>query len=52
MCSYNKINGYWACMNNNTNNGDLKGLMGFEGYIMTDWWAVTETAAGLNSGCD
>jgi beta-glucosidase len=37
MCSYNKINGIWACENPDTLNVDLKGHLGFEGFVMSDW---------------
>jgi beta-glucosidase len=37
MCSYNKINGIWACENPETLNTDLKGTLGFKGFVMSDW---------------
>lgn len=51
MCSYNQINGVYGCENPilNTN---LKGLMGFAGYVVSDFGAVHSTAAALNSGLD
>jgi len=51
MCSYNKVNGDWACENEFLNK-DLKGKMGFKGWVMSDWWAVTSVVKGLNSGLD
>lgn len=38
MCSYNKINDIWACENPETLNVDLKGNMGFKGFVMSDWY--------------
>lgn len=37
MCSYNRINGSYACQNSKTQNGLLKDELGFQGYIMSDW---------------
>ena len=39
MCSYNLINGTYACDNNNTINGILKNELGFQGFVMSDWSA-------------
>lgn len=38
MCSYNKINDVWACENPETLNTDLKGHLGFNGFVMSDWY--------------
>ncbi|GMH69733.1 hypothetical protein TrST_g3798 [Triparma strigata] len=40
MCSYNKINHVYSCENPETLLTDLKGNMGFEGYVMSDWGAT------------
>eukprot|EP00429_Kryptoperidinium_foliaceum_P017675 CAMPEP_0176044960 /NCGR_PEP_ID=MMETSP0120_2-20121206/22316_1 /TAXON_ID=160619 /ORGANISM="Kryptoperidinium foliaceum, Strain CCMP 1326" /LENGTH=823 /DNA_ID=CAMNT_0017378365 /DNA_START=84 /DNA_END=2555 /DNA_ORIENTATION=- len=45
MCSYNKINGKHACGNSENLIKDLKGTMGFEGFVMSDWWALHSFAA-------
>lgn len=37
MCSYNKVNGTWACENDGIINKLLKDELGFRGYMMTDW---------------
>jgi beta-glucosidase len=37
MCSYNRINGTYACNNDKTQNGLLKGELGFKGFIVSDW---------------
>jgi len=52
MCSYNLINGTWACENNQTLNVDLKGRMGFQGFVMSDWGATHSTAQSANNGLD
>ena len=40
MCSYNVVNGTHACGNHVILNDHLKGTMGFDGFVMSDWWAV------------
>jgi len=37
MCSYNKINGTWACESDFVMNKLLKDELGFRGYVMSDW---------------
>jgi len=37
MCSYNRLNGSYACQNSKSQNGLLKEELGFQGYIMSDW---------------
>lgn len=51
MCSYNQINGVWAC-ENPIMHDDLKDRIGFNGYVMSDFGAVHSTAAALNAGLD
>ncbi|KAK2036218.1 glycosyl hydrolase family 3 N terminal domain-containing protein [Colletotrichum somersetense] len=52
MCSYNKVNGTWACENDAVMNKLLKQELGFPGYVMTDWYAMTGTVSGANAGLD
>jgi beta-glucosidase len=40
MCSYNKINGIYACGNKKSQNDDLRDKMGFKYFIMSDWGAT------------
>lgn len=49
MCSYNKINGVWACENNVTL-GYLKDDLGFKGWVMSDWGATHSSS--VNQGLD
>jgi beta-glucosidase len=52
MCSYNKVNNSQACQNSYLQNYILKGELGFQGFIMSDWDAqhsgVASTFAGLD----
>ncbi|HEX6784773.1 MAG TPA: beta-glucosidase [Sphingomicrobium sp.] len=52
MCSYNKVNGDYACENAWLLNGVLKGDFGFRGYVMSDWGAVESTVKSAISGLD
>jgi beta-glucosidase len=40
MCAYNKINGEYACGNDTLLNRQIKGAIGFKGFVMSDWKAV------------
>ena len=52
MCSYNKINGFYACENPDLINGVLKGDMAYPGWVMSDWGAVHSTEASALAGLD
>jgi beta-glucosidase len=45
MCSFNAINGVPGCGNDYTMNQILKGEWGFDGFIESDWTAVSEMRA-------
>jgi beta-glucosidase len=51
MCSYNQINGTYACENSILNEV-LKEEVGYEGFIMSDFGAVHSTVASLVNGLD
>jgi beta-glucosidase len=52
MCSYNQINNSYGCSNSYTLNKLLKGELGFQGFVMSDWGAhhsgVGDALAGLD----
>ncbi|KAF5355704.1 hypothetical protein D9756_003946 [Leucocoprinus leucothites] len=52
MCSYNRINGTYACENSKVLNNLLKSEFGFPGYVMSDWWATHSTSPAVNGGLD
>ncbi|KIM94749.1 carbohydrate-binding module family 6 protein [Oidiodendron maius Zn] len=52
MCSYNQVNGTWACENDHTVNGLLKTELGFQGYVVSDWGAQHSTTPSALSGLD
>lgn len=51
MCSYNLLNGRWACENDYLLNTVLKHDWAFKGFVMSDWGAVHSTGAA-NDGLD
>jgi beta-glucosidase len=52
MCSYNRINGIYACEHPSLLNDILKREFGFNGFVMSDWSATHSTALAANSGLD
>ena len=52
MCSYNRVNGSYACQNSKLLNGLLKEELGFQGYVMTDWNGLHSGVASIESGTD
>jgi beta-glucosidase len=52
MCSYNRINGTYACENRDTLTTILKRQFGFNGFVMSDWGGTHSTVASANAGLD
>ena len=52
MCSYNLVNGSWACQNPQLLNKILKTDFGFQGFVMSDWQATMSGVSSVNSGLD
>jgi beta-glucosidase len=50
MCSYNLLNGTYACANSFLLEETLRGLWGFDGFVVSDALACHETAQDLNAG--
>jgi len=48
MCSYNRVNGVYACENKFLLMDVLKGDWGYQGFVMSDWGAVHSTEALVN----
>lgn len=46
MTSYNRVNGHWASCNRRMITGFLREELGFDGIIMTDWWARSDRTDG------
>ena len=52
MCSYNKMNGDWACENSYLLTDVLKKAWGFPGLVMSDWGGTHSTAKAALAGLD
>jgi beta-glucosidase len=52
MCSYNRLNQTYGCQNSKTLNGLLKGELGFQGYVMSDWGGTHSGSLAVNAGED
>ena len=52
MCSYNKFNGEFASQHKWLLTDLLRGEWGFDGYVMSDWGAVSDRAKGVEAGLD
>nr|WP_314835079.1 glycoside hydrolase family 3 C-terminal domain-containing protein [uncultured Flavobacterium sp.] len=50
MCSYNRLNGVYASESPYLLNDVLKKQWGFKGFVVSDWGAVNERAAGVDAG--
>jgi len=52
MCSYNLLNSVYACENSHLLTDILKGDWGFQGFVMSDWWATHSSNVAANAGLD
>ncbi|KAL2674954.1 putative beta-glucosidase L [Phyllosticta citricarpa] len=52
MCSYNKLNGNWACESDELLNSLLKDDLDFRGYITSDWNAQHSSIQAALTGLD
>jgi beta-glucosidase len=51
MCSYNRLNGTFACGNESTLTKILRDEIGFKGFVTSDWGA-THAVSFINAGLD
>ena len=52
MCSYNRVNGEFASQNRFLLTDLLRGEWGFDGYVVSDWGAVSDRVKGVEAGLD
>ena len=52
MCAYNQINGVYASENSYLLNDVLRGEFGFDGVVISDWYAVRQSARAAKAGLD
>lgn len=52
LCSYQRANQSYACQNSKLLNGILKTELGFEGFVVSDWYGQRSGTASANAGLD
>ena len=52
MCAYNAVNGSFCAENKTLLTDILRGVWGFDGFVVTDWGAVKGRAKGVAAGLD
>lgn len=53
ICSKNKVNGIHACQNYDLITRQLRSVLGFEGFVMSDWNAIQDRPLKyFDAGCD
>jgi beta-glucosidase len=52
MCSYNRVNGTYACENKWLLTDILRGAFGFPGFVMSDWGATHSTIPSALAGLE
>lgn len=52
LCSYNQINNSQACQNSYALNYLLKGELGFQGFVVSDWTGTHSGVASILAGLD
>ena len=52
MCSYNLVNGVYACENDFTLHDVLRGDWGFKGFVLSDWGGTHSTEHAAKAGLD
>lgn len=52
MCSYNRVNGDYACENKYLLHDVLKGAFHFKGFVLSDWGGTHSAAKASHAGLD
>lgn len=52
MCSYNRVNGNFACQNPYLLRDTLKNAWGFKGLVLSDWGGTHSTVQAIKAGLD
>ncbi len=52
MCSYNRVNGVYACQNKYLLTDVLKGAFHFNGFVLSDWGGTHSTVEASHAGLD
>jgi beta-glucosidase len=46
MCAYNRVDQIGSCENAELLSGVLKGELGFQGFVVSDWAAIDDEGGG------
>jgi beta-glucosidase len=52
MCGFNRVNGAFACEDRHLLTDVLKGELGFQGYVLSDWASIHGTVLAATAGLD
>jgi len=52
MSSYNAVNGTYLVQNKRLLTDVLKGKLGFQGMVMSDWWSIYDVEKSFGAGMD
>ncbi|RMZ76663.1 hypothetical protein DV738_g4783, partial [Chaetothyriales sp. CBS 135597] len=52
MCSYNRVNNSYGCQNSYLLNHLLKTELGYQGFVVSDWFAQHSGVGSANAGLD
>ena len=52
MTGYNRLNGPWCAEHEELLAGILRGEWGFDGFVLSDWFACAHTVSALRAGLD
>ncbi|KAH7247394.1 glycosyl hydrolase family 3 N terminal domain-containing protein [Fusarium redolens] len=52
MCAYNRVNNSYSCQNSKLMNDLLKTQLGFQGFVVSDWYEHKSGVGSANAGLD
>jgi len=52
MCGFNRVNGAFSCEDHALLTDVLKGEMGFQGFVLSDWGSIHGTISAATAGLD
>ena len=52
MAAYNAVNGTYSVQNKRLLTDYLKDKLGFQGFVMSDWWAIYDVEKSFGAGMD
>ncbi len=52
LCTANRLNGGYTSSQKSLNTDILRGDLGFEGFVMSDWGSLSDKGEDIHAGCD